>query len=253
MKLKAMLVDDEYPARGELRCLLAEIGGIDVVAECEDGDEALILLKNMDIDVVFLDIQMSTKDGLSTAGDIMKMPNPPWFVFTTGFSEFAVKAFDLNAVDYIVKPYSRKRLEQTVAKLWDMYDRTDDIATISEMTQYNARDWSPERIPVWANDRMIVLSYDEIFYANAVDKRKTELCTKSGKYITGFTLKEIGKRLVPPKFLRTHKSYIVNTEKIREVIPWFNNTYVLIFEGCTEKNIPVSRHYIKSFRDVMGI
>lgn len=253
MKLKAMLVDDEYPARGELRCLLDEIGGIDIVAECEDGVEAFILLKNIEIDVVFLDIQMSSKDGLSTAGDIMKQPDPPCIVFTTGYSEFAVKAFDLNVVDYVVKPYSRARLEQTVTKLWEVYSRTDKPAAIHDLNRYNLREWAPGRIPVWSNDRMLVLSYDEIFYANAVDKRKTELCTKSGKFITSFSLKEIGTKLLPPKFIRTHKSYIVNTEKIREVIPWFNNTYLLVFEGCSEKNIPVSRHYIKVFRDVMGI
>lgn len=252
MRLRAMLVDDEFPARGELRCLLEEIGGIDVVAECEDGDEVLLLLKNINVDVVFLDIQMSTKDGLSTAGDIMQMTDPPKIVFTTGYSEFAVKAFDLNALDYIVKPYSRARLEQTVAKLLETRNK-DGSATANTVPLSKGGDWSPGKIPVWANDRLIVIPYDEIFYANAIDKRKTELCTKNGKFVTSLTLKEIENRLLPPKFLRTHKSFIVNTDKIREVIPWFNNTYVLVFDGCSEKNIPVSRHYIRSFKEVMGI
>lgn len=253
MRLRAVLVDDEFPARGELRCLLEEIGGVHVLKECEDGDEALLLLQSNEADVVFLDIQMSSKDGLTAAAEIRRLLKPPKIVFTTGYSEYAVQAFELNAVDYLIKPYSRRRLEQTLIRILDM-KKAEGIGDRKTLETLNRiRDRGQGRFPVWDNDRLIVLDNNEIFFAHALEKRKTLLCTVKGNYTTSLTLKEIESRLSFSKFLRIHKSYIVNLEKIREVIPWFNNTYVLMLEGCPEKNIPVGRHYIKQFNQVMGI
>jgi len=251
MRLKALLVDDEFPARDELKYLLEEIGGIDVVAECEDGSEALEIIKKTDLDVAFLDIHMRTRDGLSTAAEMTKILGYPKVVFTTGYSEYAVKAFDLNAIDYVVKPYSRKRIEKAVAKLLETtkIERLRDSPTAERKT----KDSCPEKIGVWANDRMFMLNHSEIFFAQALEKRKTMLCTERGKFLTTLTLKEIQSRLEPAQFVRTHKSYIVNVQKIREVIPWFNNTYVLNLEGSSEKEIPVSRYFIKEFNSKMGI
>lgn len=253
MRLRAVLVDDEFPARGELRCLLEEIGKIDVLGEYEDGDEALEFLGREQVDIVFLDIQMSVKDGLTVAEEIIELSFPPKIVFTTGYSEYAVKAFELNAVDYLIKPYSRRRLENTVIRIFDLKkaEQMGDKKAL-EILGRN-RDWCQGRLPVWDKDRLVVLEDNRIFFAKALDKRKTVICTDKGNYLTGLTLKEIENRLSYPKFLRTHKSFIINMEKVREVIPWFNNTYVLLLEGCPEKNLPVSRHYIREFKQQMGI
>jgi len=251
MRLKVLLVDDEYPARDELKYLLEETGGIDVVAECEDGGEALEIIKNKDLDVVFLDIHMSTRDGLSTAAEINKISGHPKVVFTTGYDEYAVKAFDLNAVDYVVKPYSRRRIKLAVAKLMEITQIERQRENLPVETKEKGP--NPDKIGVWANDRMIMIKHSEIFFVHALEKRKTLLCTEKGKFTTPLTLKEIQSRLEQPQFIRTHKSYIVNVQKIREVIPWFNNTYVLNLEGCSEKDIPVSRHFIKDFNALLGI
>jgi two-component system LytT family response regulator len=253
VRLKALLADDEFPARDELKYLLEEIGGIDVVAECEDGSEVLEVVRKADIDVAFLDIHMRTRDGLSTAAEMAKIIGHPKVVFTTGYSEYAVKAFDLDAVDYVVKPYSRKRVEKAVAKLFEMI-KIERLRNVGFQDQKgNEKSAGTDKIAVWANDRMIMLNHNEIFFVQSLAKRKTLLCTEKGKFTTSLTLKDIQNRLEPPQFIRTHKSYIVNLQKIREVIPWFNNTYVLNLEGCSEKDIPVSRHFIKEFNSMMGI
>lgn len=253
MRLRAVLVDDEYPARGELRCLLEEIGGIDIVGEYEDGDETLALLEKEEVDIVFLDIQMSAKDGLTVAEEIMDLSRVPKIVFTTGYSEHAVQAFELNAVDYLIKPYSRRRLEHTLIRILDL-KKAEQMGDKKNLEILNRnKDWGQGRFPVWDNDRLVVLEDNKIFFAKALEKRKTVICTDKGNYMTSLTLKEIENRLSYPKFLRTHKSFIINMEKVREVIPWFNNTYVLLLEGCPEKNLPVSRHYLREFKQVMGI
>jgi len=194
---------------------------------------------------------MRTTDGLSTALEMTKIMGHPKVVFTTGYSEYAVKAFDLNAVDYVVKPYSRSRVETAVDKLLEntKAERRRDTSLVERKEKIAG----PDKIGVWANDRMIMLKHSEIFFVQALEKRKTLICTERGKFFSALTLKDIQNRLEPIQFIRTHKSYIVNVHKIREVVPWFNNTYVLNLEGCSEKDIPVSRHFIKEFNSMLGI
>lgn len=256
--LKVLLVDDEFPARAELRCLLDEIGGFSIEGECEDGEEALEMIRLKDIDVVFLDIRMSNKDGLATAWEIIQIPDHPGIVFTTGYNEYAVKAFELNAIDYVMKPYSKRRLEQTTKKLNNEKRTKEKKAGQKgnnqkfEMVEKNMN-IENGKLTVWISDRLAVIKFSEIFFVKAGNKGKAVLSTEKGVLHLNKTIKEIEERINSPKFMRTHKSYYVNTEKVQEIIPWFNNTYALILEGCPEKNIPVSRHYIKEFNQLMGI
>lgn len=251
--LRVLLVDDEFPSRGELGCLLEEIGGVEVIGECEDGEEAVDFIKANTLDVVFLDIQMSTKDGLTAAWEIIQLPNPPKIVFTTGYNEYAVKAFELNAVDYVMKPYSKKRLELTVEKLKGLYqfEKLENKNVYQLLTK--DKGVNNGKLSVWANDRLIVLHISQLFFVKAEGKGTSIIYSEKGNFHTRFTLKDIEEKLNSPHFIRTHKSYIVNLEKIQEIIPWFNNTYVLLLDGCQEKNIPVSRNYIKQFKELMGI
>lgn len=108
-------------------------------------------------------------------------------------------------------------------------------------------------LPIKVDDKVIIVNFNDIYLIKAIGQKKTEFVTQRGNYVTNTTLKELEEKLARPKFLRTHKSFIVNTEKITEVIPWFNSTYVLVIEGCCENDIPVSRNYIREFNQVMGI
>lgn len=247
MPLRVLIVDDEYPSRQELRCIFEEITNIEVVGECRSGKEAYLKVLESEVDAVFLDIQMVTmNDGLSAAEKIRKTSHPPKIIFTTGFSEFAIQAFELEAVDYVLKPYSRERLELTI-------ERLTRKETHKKLLSQAERPPDQVRIAVWHNDRLIVLQSSEIFFARAEQKRKTFLCTATGDYVASMSLKEVEKRLLTCGFLRTHKSFLVNMSKIREITPWFNDTYNLLLDGCPVKDIPVAKHFLKNFKSAMGI
>lgn len=242
MLLKALIVDDEFPAREELACMLEETGAVEVIGACEDGKEALEFLRERPVDVVFLDIQMPTMDGLTAAREIMALADRPRIVFTTGFSEHAVKAFELDASDYLVKPYSKERLEKTVRKIQDLYGGEEKTAGLPPVGTETGG-----KLPVWANGRLILLSTADIFFAKAAGKRNTLIVARKGQFSTSTTLRELEAKLSKANFIRTHKSYLVNAERIEEVVPWFNNTYMLVLQDCPVRDIPVARHYVRDF------
>lgn len=251
MAIKVLIVDDEYPARQELRCIFEEIGNIEVVGECRSGEEAYRTMLTCDADAVFLDIQMRTMDdGLVAAEKIKRMPRNPKIVFTTGFSEFAVQAFELEAIDYVLKPYARERLELTVERL----TREEKPVSLQPVPAGGlGRSPDQMRLSVWHNDRLLVLLPSQIFFIRAEQKRKTMVCTEKGDFVTNMSLKEVQERLENCGFFRTHKSFLVNMSKVREVVPWFNDTYILSLEGCSVQDIPVAKHFIQDFKRAIGI
>ncbi len=248
MALKILIVDDEFPARQEIKCLLEEIGNVEVVGECVHGQEALsFLAKNNKVDAVFLDIEMPLMDGLAAAEKINALPEPPKLVFSTGFSEFAVKAFELNGVDYILKPYTKERLEITLSRLTRDKENKDseqsDIYNIGTLVN---------RFTLWHGERLLVLDpREEIMLVKAGKGKKTLFYTKRGIIESGMLLKDVEERLKNSAFLRIHKSYIVNMDKVREVLPWFNDTYLLVVEGCEKEEVPVSRHFMQEFKSLL--
>ncbi|HWQ62090.1 MAG TPA: LytTR family DNA-binding domain-containing protein [Negativicutes bacterium] len=251
MRLKALIVDDEFPAREELACMLAETGAVEVAGTCEDGEEALAFLQERPVDVVFLDIQMPTMDGLSAARGIMSLADRPRVVFTTGFSEHAVKAFELDAIDYLVKPYAKDRLERTVKKLQDYYGGEETDVAPNGLAPVGVE--TGGKLPVWSNGRLILLNVADIFFAKAAGKRNTLINARKGEFSTSTTLRELEIKLSKANFVRTHKSYLVNAAQIEEVVPWFNNTYLLILQDCPVRDIPVARHYVRDFNLRMNL
>lgn len=249
--IKALVVDDEMPARELLKHFLGQIGMVDVVADCDGGDAALRLLAEREFDAIFLDIRTGDTDGLTVAREINRRFSDVQIVFTTGFSEYAVEAFEVNAVDYVMKPYSKARLQQAVDRLVRDKERVSAGTVAFELTS-PSKGRAQERITVWHNGRMVVVAYSDILYCQAKHKDQTTVVTAANSFVTGHTLKELAGRLYPSGFLRIHKSFIVNIERVREIVPWFNNTYMLFLDGSREK-IPVSRHYIKDFNQAMGI
>jgi DNA-binding LytR/AlgR family response regulator len=245
--LKVLIVDDEFPARALLRHFLEDMKEISYISECTSGEDALEYVKqNQNPDIVFMDIKMNRKDGLTTASEILRLDSKIHLVFTTGYSDYAVEAFELNALDYIVKPYSKERVRKTVDRLINMPSNTFNDELMKEL--FN----NCKKLPVWQNDRLIVLNYIDIIFIKSYQRGKCLVYTLESSFVTNHTLKEIEIRLERHQFMRTHKSFIVNSEKVRQIIPWFNNTYNVILEG-TDQEIPVSRHYINVFKKTMGI
>ncbi len=264
MKLKALIVDDEYPARKELRFLLNKFDNIEVVGEATNAQEALTLIKALDYSILFLDIEMPGMNGLEVGARVQEMPNPPHVVFVTAYDEYAVRAFEVNAVDYILKPFDEKRLTQTINKIVKINqqkahtteDSPEDQPVISPEGAAKAgqkpQHIKIDRIPAEKQGKTILVNESDIIYA-FTEQDYVYIKTYSDKLFTRFTLKELESRLNPSIFFRTHRCYLANLHKVKEIIPFFNGTYTLIVEDNEKSEVPVSRAQAKKLRKILGM
>lgn len=274
MKLKALIVDDEYPARKELRFLLNNFDNIEVVGEATNAQEALTLIQALDYSILFLDIEMPGMNGLEVGAKVQEMPNPPHVVFVTAYDEYAVRAFEVNAVDYILKPFDEKRLTQTIRKIEKInQQQKQQPKPVSEPTagpgepskqelpvvsEGGVNDTTPksqikiDRIPAEKQGKTILVNESDIIYA-FTEQDYVYIKTFTDKLFTRFTLKELETRLNPALFFRTHRCYLVNLHKVKEIIPFFNGTYTLIVEDNDKSEVPVSRAQAKKLRKILGM
>lgn len=242
--MRAIIVEDEVLARQELRYLIETHSKIKVEAEFEDGLDALKFLQSQEVDVLFLDINIPSIDGVLLAHNISKFSVKPYIVFITAYKEHAVEAFEVEAFDYILKPYSESRITSMLTKLETAYigqRRAIPEQHLPSITKVN----------LYKNEKIIVVDADDIYYAVAQEKT-TEVVTKNEKYTMQLSISEFYERLPKEVFFRCHRSYLVNTEKIKEIVPWFNNTYLLRLSEI-DAEIPVSRSKAKEFRQLMRL
>lgn len=240
--MKAILVEDEFLAREELKYFITNYSKIEIVGEFEDGIEVLKFIQDNEIDIIFMDINIPSLDGVLLAKTISKYSKKPFIVFITAYKEYAAEAFEIEAFDYILKPYSESRIIAMLKKLENSLQQTKQDAP------NNIR---LDKINLWKNDKIFVIDMDDIYYCMA-DERNTRVFTKKDDYFVNLGLAEFYDTLPTDKFFRCHRSYVININKIREIIPWFNNTYNLKLQDM-EEQIPVSRSNIKAFKQIMNI
>jgi two-component system, LytTR family, response regulator LytT len=264
MKLKALIVDDEYPARKELRFLLNKYENIEVVGEATNANEALTLIKALNYSILFLDIEMPGMNGLEVGAKIQEMANPPHVVFVSAYDEYAVKAFEVNAVDYILKPFDEKRLGQAINKIMKINasraavpesnatPATSGTQDTPAPPEAASQQFKIDRIPAEKQGKTILVNEADIIYA-FTEQDYVYIKTFSDKLFTRFTLKELEARLSSTMFFRTHRCFIVNLHKVKEIIPFFNGTYTLIVEDQEKNEVPVSRAQAKKLRKILGI
>lgn len=248
MKLKALIVDDEYPARYALRCLLSDFEGIEILGEAANGQEALALVKALDYHVLFLDVSMPGMTGLELGAAVQELSKPPKIVYVTAYDGFAYQAFEVNAVDYLLKPVEPKRLKKAIDKL---------TIVCRENTDQEDVDLQPvpqikiDRLPAEKQGKTILVPESDILYAFT---EQDCVCVKTyhDKLTTRFTLKELEARLNPQIFFRTHRCYLVNLHKVKEIVPFFNGTYNLVVEDEKQGEVPVSRAQAKKLRKILG-
>jgi DNA-binding LytR/AlgR family response regulator len=250
MSLKILLADDEFPAREELRCILEDIGNVEIVGECANGEEALKFLQKNKVDAVFLDIAMPGKSGTEVARQLSKMPMPPAIIFSTGFSEFAVEAFALNALDYVLKPYTQERIELTLSRL--TAGKIPQKSGEETLRTYN-HGMLPSKMAFWHKDRLLLFEPESEIYFFKSENRKTLVYTQKHVLESNMTLKAIEEQVRGKNFLRVHKSYIVNLKMVKEILPSFNDTYALKLQEYPSEDIPVSRHFIPEFKKACGM
>ena len=252
--MSAIIADDEELARTELRFLLEEIGDVEVIGTAANGLEAVELIRKLDPALAFLDIQMPGLDGLSVVRRLQEQDiEPPHVVFSTAWDRFAVEAFRLKAMDYILKPIERERLVETLERARRaVADRITEPAALATPTSA-PRPAAFSRLLVKSGARNMIVDPQELIYAT-IDGGVITLVTGQMEGQSSFrTLEELQATLDPELFWRAHRSYVVNVNRIREVVPWFKSTYQLKMDDKKTSEIPVSRMQSKRLREMLNL
>jgi len=258
MPLSAVIVDDEQLARDELAYLLKNAGEVNVVAQGKNGLEAINLIKEHNPDLVFLDVQMPGLDGFGVIKKLLDKKVPlPKIVFATAFDQYAVKAFEVNAVDYLLKPFDKKRVAQAIQKARVQQDSNapgEKFETLVRMLESQKQPAS--KVLLKAVGRMFLVDQKDICYAWIEDGVIT-VVTAGTAGMEGQsncrTLEELLDSLDTNLFWRAHRSYLVNINRIREVVPWFKSSYQLRMDDKKQTEIPVSRAQTKRLRELFGL
>jgi two-component system, LytTR family, response regulator LytT len=259
MPLSTVIVDDEQLARDELAFLLKNIEDVDVVAQGKNGLEAVNLIREHNPDLVFLDVQMPGLDGFGVIKKLLDRKVPlPKIVFATAFDQYAVKAFEVNAVDYLLKPFDRKRVAQSVQKAKAKTETnsvsSDKLETLVRMLESQKPQTS--KILLKAAGRLFLVNQKDICYAS-IEDGVISVVTTGASGMEGQsncrTLEELLDSLDPNFFWRAHRSYLVNINRIKEVVPWFKSSYQLRMDDKKQTEIPVSRAQTKRLRELFGL
>src|SRR5581483_1189114 len=246
MPLRALVVDDERPALEELRYCLREADPTAEVETAATALDALRLLKQHRFDAVFVDIQMPGLSGLELVDLVNEFDEPPAVVFVTAYEEYAVRAFELRAVDYLLKPVALDRLRETLERL------PGGRARPAAEAEPAGRTAGLDKLPVETAGRTVLIDLPEIRYAEARDD-VVYVRTFDRVYPTRFSLQELERRLPTPPFLRIHRAFLANMHNVVEIRPYFNGTYLLKVNDATGSDLTVSRGRVKDLRSLLGL
>jgi two-component system, LytTR family, response regulator LytT len=255
MELRALVVDDEQLARDELCFQLSQIGGVAVAGQAANGVEAIDAVEALRPDIVFLDIQMPGLSGFEVARHVAAKRLTSQVVFVTAYDQYAVEAFEVNAVDYVLKPIERPRLEQALERA---RRRMDAEAPLNEHIEKIVRlmgDRQQRRgqVAVKVGERFLLVQADDVIYAS-LNRDTIAIVTAQVAGTSNYrTLDELQASLDPETFWRVHRSHLVNINKIKEIVPWFSRNYILRMKDAKATEIPVSRSQTKRLRDYLKL
>jgi two-component system LytT family response regulator len=246
--MRTLIVDDEAPARERLKRLLVDIKGVDLVGEAVDGAQAVEMIETLSPDLVLLDIQMPGLDGF---GVIEALGAPPAVIFVTAYDEYAIRAFEVNALDYLLKPFSQARLEKAIQRAQTALAEEQEFAarlgplleSLAAQGQYLTR------LAVRDRERIRVLDANEIDWIGLEDEQAM-VHVGDEAYPIRRTLTELASRLDPTTFFRAHRSAIVNLDRVHEIIPWFKGSHKLRL--TTGAEVDLSRAQARTLRKILG-
>ena len=233
--MRCVIVDDEFPAREELKYFISKFPGTELTQEFGDSLDAFDYLQEhaKEVDVLFLDINMPELNGLNL-GKIIRKLNPAMkIIFVTAYREYAVDAFEIQAFDYLLKPYSEDRIEKLLSRLSVEKKQISNKVSIS------------------VGEKIMVFNTGDIIVVEA-DKKESRVYTTKECYLTKMKISDWEEQLPENQFYRCHRSYLVNLSKVREIEPWFNNSFMIHMESCPVK-IPVSRNNMKEFKSLFQV
>ena len=301
MSISALIIDDEQLARDELKYLLDSVGGVDVLAQGANGIDAVNLIEEHHPDLVFLDVQMPGLDGFAVIQRLVersrlrnggKNGDLPQFVFATAYDQYAVRAFDVNAVDYLLKPFERNRVSEAVerarvrmaaeasgaaeaeppsaqhagsqpgispltssqlASSQPTSSQIDQLLRLLNRSHGAERPAQPAKLVVQAQSRLLLVDQADICFA-AIDEGVIRIVTRNFEGQSKCrTLEELQELLDPAHFWRAHRGYVVNINHIREVVPWFKSSYQLRMNDKQQTEVPVSRAQTKRLRELFNL
>lgn len=271
MPLTVLIVDDEALARQELQYLLERAGGVEVLAQGTNGIEAVELIRIHQPDVVFLDVQMPGLDGFAVLKKLLDRKLPmPQVVFATAYDQYAVRAFEVNAIDYLLKPFDRKRVLQTIEKAQarlavtvaaaespaaspSASDAKLDALLKLMAEQSMAPKANSGKVVVRTQNRLLLVDQREICFASIEDGTISVVTATVEGQSNCRTLEELLDQLDGETFWRAHRSFVVNIQHIREVVPWFKSSYQLRMDDPKKTEIPVSRSQTKRLRELFNL
>jgi two-component system LytT family response regulator/two-component system response regulator LytT len=249
-----VVADDEQPARDELCYLLGQIDGVEVIGQAGSGPEAVDTIVRLGPDVAFLDMQMPGLTGLEVVRQLQGSGATSAVVFVTAYDHKAVEAFEVNAVDYLLKPVEAQRLAQAVSRARGRRAEPPPLADqLDRLVRLMATANRPAQVAVKVQERYILVQADEILYASVVDDSINIVTGQVSGTSNDRTLDELHARLDPATFWRVHRSHLVNINKIKEIVPWFSRNYILRMKDAKATEIPVSRSQTRRLRDYLKL
>jgi two-component system response regulator LytT len=255
MLISTLIVDDEKPARDELAYLLKAFPEISLVGQGKNGVEALALIKEHTPDLVFLDVQMPGLNGFGVLKKLMdRKVKVPHIVFATAFDNYAVQAFEVNAVDYVLKPFDKGRIAKAIARAKKMLEAKSSPAERLEtlVSQIGAgKPSQPVKLLVKAQQRLLLVDAEDVVLASIEDGLITVVTREFEGSSNYRTLEELQSSLDADIFWRAHRSYLVNINHIKEVVPWFKSSYMLKMNDRKQSEVPVSRAQTKRLRELL--
>jgi two-component system response regulator LytT len=250
--LTAMIVDDEQLAQDELAYLIRDFPDIEVIGAARHGLEALDLIQKLEPDLVFLDVQMPGLDGLGVVRKLReKNIELPHIIFATAFDQYAVEAFHLEAMDYLLKPIEKERLAETIERARRSIQERQKAAPVEQP----ALRLSPQRtkLMVRSSNRFFIVDAQEMIYATIENGLITLVTTTMEGHSNYKTIEDLQANLDRDTFWRVHRSYLVNINRIKEVVPWFKSSFQLRMDDKKQTEIPVSRVQTKRLRELLKL
>jgi two-component system LytT family response regulator len=246
--MRTLIVDDEAPARERLKRLLATLEGVDIIGEAEDGIQAVEMIEAWSPELVLLDIQMPGLDGF---GVIEALDDPPAIIFVTAYDQYALRAFEVHALDYLLKPFSRERLAKAIQRAREAFTEGQDLgAQLGPLLESLAAEGRYlTRLAVRDGERIRVLDADALDWIGIEDEQVL-VHVGDQAYPIRRSLTELEARLDPARFFRAHRSAIVNLDRVKEIIPWFKGSHILRL--TTGAEVDLSRAQARRLRKLLG-
>ncbi len=257
MPINTLIIDDEKPARDELAYLLKAFPEINLVGQGKNGLDAVSLIKEHSPDLVFLDVQMPGLDGFGVIKKLVERKvRVPQIVFATAYDHYAVHAFEVNAVDYVLKPFDKGRVAKAIQRAKKLVDaNASPVERLETLVGQlgTAKGPQPVKLLVKAQGRLILVDADDLVYAGIQDGTIT-IYARDFEGVSNYrTIEELQAALDADVFWRAHRSYLVNINHIKEVVPWFKSSYMLKMNDKRQSEVPVSRAQTKRLRELLKL